>query len=708
MKAEQKKKGWYGLLCGGGAALVVLTLWFFGVLDAVENVSWSWRVRLFGRPSKAAEQIKLVLLDQASLDWASERLSVSWPWPREMYVPLLQFVQRGGAASVAFDVLYTEPSAYTVSDDEALGEAIKNTSNMVAAVFLGNRSGQYETWPDEFPTPQWNVQAKDLTKRQQRRLNKTTATFPIPEVGMNAAMLGNVRDMPDADGVFRRASPLCRFDGRFVPSLGLAPYLLTHPEARRHTTLERQWLRLGDLRVPLDAQGEVLLHYRGVQNAYERIRAAAVIQSEMDLQAGLEPELNPEVFRGCHVLFGFSAPGLMDQRATPVSRVSPGVMIHAVLLDNLLSADALRDVPRWVVAVIVVLFSMLAAFAGLFSKSAGRNALLYVLFLLPGVGIALLFYPLGYWYPLAVQILSLLLALTSAVLVNYATEGRQKQFIKRAFQHYLSRDVIENILNDPGRLKLGGERKTLTIFFSDIQGFSTISEKMNPQELTSFLNDYLSEMTDIIFQEGGTLDKYEGDAIIAFWNAPVNQVDHAERGCRAALRCAQRLNELRGAWAERYGSPLYARIGMHTGEVVVGNMGSKERFDYTVLGDAANLASRLEGANKVFGTYIMISGETRKAAGEGMGARRIGRIRVVGRKTPVTVYELLTMDAKDLPEWVRIYEKGLDAVFSNDWKNALELFQSLENDALAQQYAQRCRKVLQGAEWDGIWNLTEK
>ncbi|MDD4735069.1 MAG: adenylate/guanylate cyclase domain-containing protein [Kiritimatiellae bacterium] len=707
MKAETKKKWLYGVLCGSGAALISLSLWFFGALDAVENVTWAWRVRMFGRNSESAAKIKLVLLDQPSLDWAANTLSVSWPWPREMYVPLLQFMQRAGAASVSFDVLYTEPSAYSVSDDEALGEAMRNTTNLVAAVFLGDRSGGSETWPPDILQRAWKVQVSDLTPRRVRRLNKSHATFPISEVATNAALLGNVRDMPDSDGVFRRASPLNRFDGRYVPSLGLAAYLLTHPDAWE-TSLDARRLKLGQVNIPLDSKGDVLLHYRGVRDPYERIRAAAVIQSEMNLQAGMEAELDPKVFKDCHVLFGFSAPGLMDQRATPVSRVSPGVFIHATLLDNLLDADALRDVPRHAVVLVVLLLSLLAALAGLFSRSAWRSALFYVLFLLPGVGVALLFYPLGYWYPLVVQVLSLLLALTVAVLVNYATEGRQKQFIKRAFQHYLSRDVIENILNDPGRLKLGGERKVLTIFFSDIQGFSTISERMNPQELTAFLNEYLSEMTDIIFQEGGTLDKYEGDAIIAFWNAPMDQHDHALRGCRAALRCANRLEELRADFAKRYGSPLYARIGMHTGEVVVGNMGSKERFDYTVLGDAANLASRLEGANKAFGTYIMVSGETWSAVEGQLSARQIGRIRVVGRKTPVNVYELLTLNPNERPDWVRTFEEGLVCVFSNDWKNAMEKFQSLEKDPPAAKYLARCREALKGSDWDGVWNLTEK
>ena len=707
MKTEVKKKWIYSAVCGGVSAAISLVLWFTGVLDAVENVSWAWRVHLFGSKSAASDKIKLVLLDQDTLDWASKELGVSWPWPREMYSYLLQFLQRGGPSAVAFDVLYTEPSAYEVADDQVFGAAIRASGNMAAAVFLADRSGQYTNWPPEIPAWNWTVQCGNQAEAFQRRLTSDRAVFPIPEVATNAAILGNVRDMPDADGVFRRAAPLNRFDGHYVPSLGMACYLLTHPDARA-ASIERGRLKLGSVAIPLDSRGKVLLHYRGVRDAYERIKAAAVIQSEMRLQAGEQPVLDPAVFQGRYVLFGFSAPGLMDQRATPVSRVTPGVFIHATLLDNLLAADALRDAPPHAVALVLILLALLAACGGLFSRSAWQNAVLYAVCAVVGAGCSLLFYPLGFWYPLTAPLLAMLLALTSAVLVNYATEGRQKQFIKRAFQHYLSREVIENILNDPGRLQLGGERKELTIFFSDVQGFSTISERMNPQELTALLNEYLSEMTDIIFQEGGTLDKYEGDAIIAFWNAPLDQADHALRGCRAALRCARRLDELRQNLMDRYGSQLYARIGLNTGEVVVGNMGSKERFDYTVLGDAANLASRLEGANKPFGTYMMVSEATWNQTGGQLGGRMIGKIRVVGRKTPVPVYELMTMVPAERPAWVNTFDEGLACVFSNDWKNAIEKFQSLENDSVSVKYLARCREALAGAAWDGVWNLTEK
>jgi adenylate cyclase len=308
-----------------------------------------------------------------------------------------------------------------------------------------------------------------------------------------------------------------------------------------------------------------------------------------------------------------------------------------------------------------------------------------------------------------VQTLAVLSALIGAVVVNYATEGRQKAFIKQAFKHYLSPQVIEKILADPNQLKLGGERREMTMFFSDLQGFSSLSEKLDPSALTALLNDYLSDMTDIILEEGGTLDKYEGDAIIASWNAPVGQPDHASRACRAAVRCQRKLAERRQEFQRRCGVELRMRIGINTGEVVVGNMGSRDRFDYTVLGDAANLASRLEGANKVFGTFTMVSETTWKRAAGYVG-RELARLRVVGRQTPVKVFELLGLPGEARPAAAEVFEKGLAACAAGDWRAAADLFGGMGGNAAARVYQERCRNLTGQSPnaWDGVWNLTSK
>ncbi|BBL70618.1 response regulator [Methylogaea oryzae] len=283
--------------------------------------------------------------------------------------------------------------------------------------------------------------------------------------------------------------------------------------------------------------------------------------------------------------------------------------------------------------------------------------------------------------------------------------SRQKQLVTDALSQYVSHAVVEQIMADPSRLRLGGERKTLTMLFSDLEGFSTLAERLEPEALTALLNDYLSEMTDIILDEGGTLDKYEGDAIIAFWNAPLDQPDHAVRACRAALRCQARLAEKAGDYQAKAGSALKARIGLHTGEVVVGNMGSRWRFDYSMLGDAANLAARLESANKAFGTSVLMSDATWSATGDAFPGREVGMATVPGRTTPVKIHELL---ARDDATGSAAYQAALALCRQDRWAEAEAAFAASPHDPLCRAYAGRCRQAAADGGWDGVWRLERK
>jgi adenylate cyclase len=284
--------------------------------------------------------------------------------------------------------------------------------------------------------------------------------------------------------------------------------------------------------------------------------------------------------------------------------------------------------------------------------------------------------------------------------------SRQKKLLSDVLSQYVSTAVVEQIMADPSRLRLGGERKTLSMLFSDLEGFSVLAERLEPETLTTLLNDYLSEMTELILDEGGTLDKYEGDAIIAFWNAPLDQADHAQRACRTALRCQKRLAELAADYRERFGAVLKARIGLHTGEVVVGNMGSKARFDYSILGAAANLASRLEGANKLFGSAILVSEATWQQSGDAFVGREVGLLKLAGFSTPLRTYELLGLAGEtavpaDYPAALSLYQAG-------HWAEAAAIFARLaEHDPLSRAYAARCREAA-NTGWNGVWSADGK
>ncbi|HYA40356.1 MAG TPA: adenylate/guanylate cyclase domain-containing protein, partial [Syntrophobacteraceae bacterium] len=644
-----------GILIGTAAAFAALILWRMGALDRLEWGTWSWREQYFAGPGPATGSIKLVLLDQQSLNWGQKKNHLSWPWPREVYAPIIDFCTRHGATAVVFDVIYSEPSTYGVADDRMLADAISRAPSFVGSLCLHSEATFSTAWPSYLPDRPLLDLANIgplITGRSEDEFAARSATFPIEEIASSASVLANVIEDPDADGVFRRVNLFRVFDGRIVPSLGFGAFGVHCANRSRESgskprsqpcsgRFESERFEVCGRSIPVDHEGKLILRFRGPSGVFKSYSAASVIQSEINVKAGGKDTLDGASFKDAYVFFGFSAPGIADIRSTPLSNRSPGVEIHATLLDNLLAGDFLRDTPLGTVVLSTFLLALLAAVCvASLARRTWHSVLGIALFtpLPPLVGFAA--YPLGLWWPVVAQEIAVTAALIGAIVLNYATEGRKRAFIKKAFRHYLSHEVIERILVDPSQLKLGGERKELSIFFSDIEGFSSISEKLDPESLTSFLNLVLSDMTDIILDEGGTLDKYEGDAIIAFWNAPLDQPDHAERACRAALRCQLKIRERQEDYGRMAGRPFLMRIGINTGPVVVGNMGSVRRFDYTVLGDAANLASRLEGTNKFFGTAIIVSGQTWQKTSGKFGGRLLGSIRVLGRTTPVEVFEL--------------------------------------------------------------------
>jgi adenylate cyclase len=300
----------------------------------------------------------------------------------------------------------------------------------------------------------------------------------------------------------------------------------------------------------------------------------------------------------------------------------------------------------------------------------------------------------------------------------FIQERKEKSFIKNAFGQYLSPKVIEQLMDDPSHLSLGGQRREMTAFFSDVQGFSTISESLTPDELVQLLNEYLTEMCNIIAAHDGTIDKFEGDAIIAFWGAPLVQPDHAVLSCLACIDMQNRLVELRKRWAEEGKPQLLVRMGVNSGPMVVGNMGSQTRMDYTIMGDSVNLAARLEGANKFYKIFTMISEFTYVLAKDFVEVRELDTIRVVGKSEPITVYELLDRKGMVTGERASVmatYHKGLELYKQRLYKEALTVFESVlaisPADGPSATYIIRCKEFMAtppGDDWDGVYTHTKK
>jgi adenylate cyclase len=707
------KKSIQSLIIGISGAVLALSLWSLGWLDIWESKTWDLRASIMAKPGKATDNIRLILLDQNSLDWAKNENGWNWPWPREIYSAILNYCRRSGAKAVAFDVLFTEPSIYGVEDDAALGRAISEFRNFTGAVFLGKKSGSDTHWPAGTPAPEFNVIGLDkwLSPTNSGNMVFHRATMPIQELALNAAVLSNVHLDPDPDGIYRSIKLFCVFDNKILPTLGLGTYLAANPEVQMQ--IKSGKVIVDEKIIPIDRQGNAVLNYRGISGTHKAYSAAAVLQSEIRILRGETPTIRDKnAFRDKYVLFGFSAPGLYDLRSAPVDGVYPGVEIQATLLDNFLSGDFMRRSLTWLTITIVFFLSLACAIsASVFSSPAGSVTVGLVFFSIP-VFISFGSYLFGLWLPLVVQETSAAFTIALALVVNYATEGKQKRFIKNAFQQYLSPAVIEQLIQHPERLKLGGERKVLSIFFSDLQGFTSISEGLDPKDLTALLNDYLSAMTNIIHEEDGTVDKYEGDAIIAFWNAPLEVPEHAVRAVRAAIRCQEVLAKMRPGFKERIGKEMFMRIGINTGQVVVGNLGSHTRFDYTMIGDAVNIAARLEGANKQFDTYTMISQSTRDMLGDIFTVRELARIAVVGRREPVVVYEPMIADEYETrKDILDNFSKGLQLFYKGDFSQALEIFSTVQElDPPAAAYAKKCRAIMEALpdDWQGVWVMDGK
>ena len=702
-----------GLAVGLVAAFITLALWTLGWLNTWEAKTWDWRSSLLAGPGVATDDIRLILLDQNSLDWAYRENGLTWPWPRELYSAIVSYCRRSGAKAVAFDVLFTEPSKYGVTDDAAFGAAVNQFGRFAGAVFLGQTSGSITRWPSDISTPKWNIIGLQdwLTTTRPEKTTFLRASFPIPELAKSAATLCNIQSEPDPDGIYRRVKLFGVFDNYILPALGIGPYLAANPQAA--AAIQPGRLTIAKTSIPIDDKGDAILRFRGPSGTHQAYSAAAVLQSEIRILNGEAPTIqDPDAFKDKYVLFGFTAPGLYDLRSAAVGGVYSGVEIHATLLDNFLSGDFIRAVPAGLIVIFIIMLALSSAV--LTSAFSGLRGIVSVssLFLAAPIGLSLGAYIYGFWLPIIAPETAVVLAIVLALIFNYITEGRQKRFIKNAFQQYLSPAVIEQLLQNPDRLKLGGERKSLSIFFSDLQGFTSISEGLDPEALTQLLNDYLSAMTDIVHDEGGTVDKYEGDAIIAFWNAPLDVPDHAVRVIQAALRCQARLAELRPAFRERIGKDMHMRIGVNTGMAVVGNMGSHTRFDYTMLGDAVNLAARLEGANKQFGTYTMISHATRQLVGDAFAVRELARVAVVGRKEPVTVYEpMFTETYHRKKEMLDKFAKGLDFFYQGRFQQAREVFHAIQDsDPPATAYFKKCGELIVTVpeNWQGVWVMTSK
>lgn len=697
--STDKKRVQSGLLIWLGAFALVAVGHASGFLQQIEHTTWDWRIRAIARPQTHDPKVKVITIDQASLEYVSREMGLSWPWPRSVYTPILEFLAKSGAKAVAFDLLFTEHSN-EVNDDEAFAQSVASTLPVVSAVALQRGS------MDESPATLQVFTDRQTATRSiiQAYLEGASrpvfpaAALPIDELMRASAGLGSVTSAADEDQIIRHTQPGGYLKEVPILSLPFALYAAVHGADAAGP----------DLRKFENEQGEFLIRYHGPAQTYDTYSLSAVLSSWIRMSEGQEAKVPLSEFKDAYVFLGGSAPGLLDLRAVPFDGAYSGVEVNATILDNLLHRSFLRHVPQGFSLGISVLVLALSCIAGIFLRRGGLIA--QICFLAAWVITCFWAAHLGWWLPMVDVLLGMLFVGVATGVLQYQIEGRQHRFIRNAFKYYISPEVIEQIVEDPSMLRLGGERRELSIFFSDIQGFTGISERLSPDQLVQFLNRFLSEMSTIILQTGGTLDKYQGDAVIAFWNAPLTVADHRERAVTAALRCQKRLRELAPEFEKAFGINVRMRIGIHTGTVSVGNFGSDQRFNYTMIGDAANVASRLEGVNKVFGTTIITSENTKCEALDGVVWRKLGRVKVVGRNEPITIYQPIDPKADaDLVQRLSTYHDGLARFEAGELANASKAFETLAEDSVSQSYLARIQRVRSAGTFDSpVWDVKEK
>jgi adenylate cyclase len=731
--------------------LLVLVLFVVQVdlFEIVELKTYDFRFLSRGAKSPRPDVV-MAVLDEKSL-----KSEGRWPWPRSKMAKLIEALSRDGAEVIGFDIIFAEPdenssiqfirrieqkmkhygvenegvkafieeSKTGADNDLALAEAIKaSKSKVVLGYFFHMSQGELDF---ELDDKDKEDQVHRITgsrypivflARQDRAADSLVRAY-APQA--NLALFAGATDaagyfnmIPDKDGVVR-SMPLAIQCGKDIYSpLSIQTiwnYFDRPPLKVQVASYGVEGIRMGNLVIPTDENGHMLINYLGPEKTFPDYPITDILQGKVP----------KGTFKGKIVLVGATAIGLYDMRNTPFAAVYPGLEIHATVIDNILE-QAFIHKPKWARifdAMAIVLFALilgiliprLSAIKGI-TLAAG----LFVLYIFVTQW---LFTHKLLWVNMVYPLLGLVLVYTSLTIYRYLTEERERKKIRGAFSHYVSSTVVNEVLKNPDKLKLGGDMKELTVLFSDIRGFTTISESMNPEQVHRLINEYLTAMTNIVFKHGGTLDKYMGDAIMAIYGAPVDQPDHAQMACRTALDMLEILKELNANWA-REGKPvLDIGIGINTGMMMVGNMGSEQRFEYTVLGDAVNLGSRLEGANKNYLTHILISEFTHEKVQDEFLCMEMDSVRVKGKTRPVRIYQLVGHKEASAShaEAIRYFHQGLQAYKDQKWDKALEAFKTVSaidrGVYAARLYMERIASLKSNPpppDWDGTFTMKEK
>jgi adenylate cyclase len=731
--------------------LLALFLFFFDLpfLRFMELKTLDLRIASRGTMQTGNETV-IAVIDEKSLTELGR-----WPWPRTTIARLVDSLKAYGAKSVGFDIVFSEPdnnsSMKAITDltaemkksgirdnnvlsllnkklavadtDAALAKSIAKAKNVTVGYFFhlpGKHTEDIKMSAKEIAENTQNIQNSRYQIINSSEQNPDDSRLPhayAPEsnikiISSAAQNSGYFNMIPDSDGSNRWSPLVMKLKNNYYSALAISILMQYLDWPMVSLNLESYGvdsIKIGNITIPTDDHGRLLVNYMGPEKTFPHYSIADIIKGR----------LPAETFRNKIVLVGATAVGIYDLRVTPFSAAYPGVEIHANVIDNILHQNFLQysSFIRFLDIIAIIAFGLIIGFVVPRLKAVtGIFAFLVAI----GAFIAInlfVFFRFNIWMNLTYPLLTMIAIYFGVTIYRYVTEEREKKKIRGAFQYYLTASVINEMLKDPTKLKLGGDKKDLSVLFSDIRGFTTISEKLTPEELVHLLNEYLTAMTDIVFKYDGMLDKYMGDAIMAVFGAPLDQPDHAKRACLTALDMLSELHRLQKKWQEEGKPVLNIGVGINSGDMVVGNMGSEMRFDYTVMGDMVNLGSRLEGINKEYGSNIIFSEFTYNAVKDSMCCRELDMVRVKGKKLPVKIYELLA-EKKEENKWkefISTFEQGLVLYRAAQWDEAIATFQKVlairPEDGASQMYIERCKNLKENpppAPWDGVFTMTRK
>jgi adenylate cyclase len=621
----------------------VLLAGALGLLDFIRNIelqTYDLRVAATARPSAPSANIVLVAIDNESLR-RMEPLVGRWPWPRLIHATVVDYLAAAGAKVIGYDVHFAERDVrkFMVGDtewtgdesDAALVESTKNAGNVVHAA----EAAGFEI-ADASRALKENLDAPALnTRLPVSGCSEPRPRLTPPFAALAAAALGIGHTMftLDPNGAIRRASPLIQVGERTIPSFALA----TTIAAGATPTLNARIDELAQCAVMIPWRGPAELDGHPTFTSYSFYD---VFYSQQQIIEGQKPGIDPARFKDQVVIVGVTAEGLNEGFTTPFPQGEiNGPEVHANLVDAFLANRSIDRAPAAVTVGLVMVAALMVAVAGSFLNAWLTGAVASIVAaLLIWQSVSL--FGRGIWIPVTVPMLGLVFAFVGDLAWKYVVEGREKRQVKKLFSRYVSKDVYEQLVANPSLAALGGARRHMTVLFSDIRGFTTMSEKGSPEEVVSQLNQLFTRMVAVVFAHRGTVDKFVGDMVMALYGAPLDDDDHAEHAVQTALAMIAALNQMNDEWA-RDGKPqLDIGIGINTGEMIAGNVGSESIMSYTVIGDAVNLGARLESLNKDYGTRIIISEATRARLKGRYDIHPLGDVIVKGKSTPVAIFEV--------------------------------------------------------------------